>query len=86
MAKIIVGIISAIGEVVYYTMYVPVYVAWHLVGKPIYRIVREVKGQDEVNEQLADIARYGNIVTLREILVRMYYNAVMEEAACARFA
>ena len=55
-------------------------------GKPIYRIVREVKGQDEVNEQLRDIARYGNIVTLREILVRMYYNAVMEEAACARFA
>ena len=86
MVRLVVSVVSAIGEIVYYVMYVPVYVAWHLVGKPISRIVGEVKGQDQINVDLEDIAKFGDMNTIRELLVRAYYNRVMEEATCARSA
>jgi len=86
MVRVIMTVITAVGELVYYTLYVPTWVAWQLVGKPLFRIVDEIRGQDRISDELLDVARYGNIGTLREMLVRMYYNRVMEEEACARFA
>jgi len=86
MVRLVINIVNAIGEITYYVMYVPIYVAWHLVGKPVKRILDEVRGQDQVSVDLSDIVRYGNITQLRELLVNAYYHKLLEEAACARYA